>query len=61
MQKKVRKATKVTTEATKEIQASKLKRGQGGFFTEKMKTEMVAMILAGGQGTRLGKLTKKYG
>lgn len=28
------------------------------FFTEEMKTEMLAMILAGGQGTRLGKLTK---
>ncbi len=28
------------------------------FHRNKMKTEMLAMILAGGQGTRLGKLTK---
>ena len=27
-------------------------------FTVEMKNEMIAMILAGGQGTRLGKLTK---
>lgn len=32
--------------------------GAGEFFTNSMKTEMLAMILAGGQGTRLGKLTK---
>ncbi|SJZ81617.1 glucose-1-phosphate adenylyltransferase [Pilibacter termitis] len=28
------------------------------FFANQMKTDMLAMILAGGQGTRLGKLTK---
>lgn len=35
-------------------------RGTGKFYFPKlMKTEIVAMVLAGGQGTRLGKLTKK--